>query len=241
MGKGTHGVQKLQLEIQANHHDIQVLPSIHWLGNPHIIKEQYWAGDIQSSSTVFTVKGSKVTETLTTKGVLLGGAWFTVDYYAQEGPDSQYVICQKWGYIQEKCPTPNAPRYGFCVKNYLTSQYEYHMMGCSAPRGAAYTHGKAECHCANCGRNYFAKDSSCEHKKRAIEQAKAEHLWPVLGRPPKWPTSPMPPVDTDSAHEHAFPQPTAADPTTPPTMDATPTSAAEDNVDMHDADTSPDN
>jgi hypothetical protein len=45
----------------------------------------------------------------------------------------------------------------------------------------------------------------------------------------------------DSAHEPASPQPTAADPTTPPTTDATPTSAAEDNVDMHDADISPDN
>jgi hypothetical protein len=41
MGKGTHGVQKLQLEIQANHHDVQVLPSIRWLGNLRIIKEQY--------------------------------------------------------------------------------------------------------------------------------------------------------------------------------------------------------
>jgi hypothetical protein len=74
MGKGTHGVQKLQLEIQANHHDVQVLPSIRWLGNPRIIKEQYRAGDIQSSSAVFTVKGSKAAEALVTKGVLLGGA-----------------------------------------------------------------------------------------------------------------------------------------------------------------------
>jgi hypothetical protein len=82
MGKGTHGVQKLQLEIQANHHDVQVLPSIYWLGNPCTIKERYQAGDIQSSSTVFTVKGSKAAEALITKGVLLGGARFTVDYYA---------------------------------------------------------------------------------------------------------------------------------------------------------------
>jgi hypothetical protein len=74
MGKGTYRVQKLQLEIQGNHHDVQVLPSIRWLGNPYIIKEWYWAGDIQSSSTVFTVKGSKAAKTLTTKGVLLGGA-----------------------------------------------------------------------------------------------------------------------------------------------------------------------
>jgi hypothetical protein len=51
----------------------------------------------------------------------------------------------------------------------------------------------------------------------------------------------MPPAEADSAHEPASPQPTTADPTTPPTMDATPTSAGEDNVDMHDADTSPDN
>jgi hypothetical protein len=93
MGKGTHGLQKLQLEMQANHHDVQVLPSIRWLGNPHTIKERYWAGDIQSSSTVFTVKGSKAAETLTTKGVILGGAQFMVDYYAEEGPDSQCIIC----------------------------------------------------------------------------------------------------------------------------------------------------
>jgi hypothetical protein len=41
MGKGIYRVQKLQLEIQANHHDVQVLPGIHWLGNLHIIKEWY--------------------------------------------------------------------------------------------------------------------------------------------------------------------------------------------------------
>jgi hypothetical protein len=29
MGKGIYGVQKLQLEIQANYHNVQVLPSIH--------------------------------------------------------------------------------------------------------------------------------------------------------------------------------------------------------------------
>jgi hypothetical protein len=39
MGKGIHGVQKLQLEIQANYYDVQILPSIYWLGNLHIIKE----------------------------------------------------------------------------------------------------------------------------------------------------------------------------------------------------------
>jgi hypothetical protein len=99
MGKGMHGVQKLQLEIQANHYDVQVLPSICWLGNLHIIKEWYWAGDIQSLSAVFTVKGSKVAETLVTKGVILGGAQFMVNYYAQEGLDSQCIICQKWGHI----------------------------------------------------------------------------------------------------------------------------------------------
>jgi hypothetical protein len=51
----------------------------------------------------------------------------------------------------------------------------------------------------------------------------------------------MPLEDTDSTYGPDPPQPTAMDPTTPPTMDATPTSAAEDNMDIHDADTSPDN
>jgi hypothetical protein len=82
MGKGMYGFQKLQLEIQANHHNVQVLLGIRWLGNPHIIKEWYWAGDIQSSSAVFTIKGSKAAEALVAKGVILGGAQFMVNYYA---------------------------------------------------------------------------------------------------------------------------------------------------------------
>jgi hypothetical protein len=32
MGRGTQGVQKLQLEIQANHEGVEVLPGIRWLG-----------------------------------------------------------------------------------------------------------------------------------------------------------------------------------------------------------------
>jgi hypothetical protein len=37
MGRGTHGVQKLQLEIQANHHDVQVLPSRLGIGRCFIL------------------------------------------------------------------------------------------------------------------------------------------------------------------------------------------------------------
>jgi hypothetical protein len=42
IGKGIHGVHKLQYEIQANHHNIQVLLGICRVGNLHIIKEWYW-------------------------------------------------------------------------------------------------------------------------------------------------------------------------------------------------------
>jgi hypothetical protein len=82
LGKGMYGIQKLQLEIQANHHRVQVLPGIHWLGNPRVVKERYHSGDIQSSSAVFTVKGSQAVQTLIAKGVVLGGARFSVEIYA---------------------------------------------------------------------------------------------------------------------------------------------------------------
>jgi hypothetical protein len=58
MGKGTQGVQKLQLEIQANYEGVEVLPGICWLGKARSIKERYQCGDIQCSSTVFSVKGT---------------------------------------------------------------------------------------------------------------------------------------------------------------------------------------
>jgi hypothetical protein len=109
------------------------------------------------------------------------------------------MTCQKWGHIQEKCPIPGIPRYRFCVKNHLTSQHEYHLLGCSAPKGIAYPYGKAEAHCTNYGGNYFAKNNSCKRKRKAIEQAKVEHLWPAPGRPAKCPTSLLPPEDTDPA------------------------------------------
>jgi hypothetical protein len=41
MGKGTQGVQKLQVEIQANYEGVEVLPGIHWLGGAGSIKERY--------------------------------------------------------------------------------------------------------------------------------------------------------------------------------------------------------
>jgi hypothetical protein len=88
MGKGTQGVQKLQLEIQANHKGVEVLPGICWLGKAGSIKERYQYGDIQCSSAVFSVKGTPAAQLLMAKGVLLGSTRYRTELYVYEGPDS---------------------------------------------------------------------------------------------------------------------------------------------------------
>jgi hypothetical protein len=88
MGKGTQGVQKLQVEIQANHEGVEVLLGIHWLGRAGSIKERYQHGDIQCSSTVFSVKGTPAAQLLMTKGMLLGSTHYRTELYIYEGPDS---------------------------------------------------------------------------------------------------------------------------------------------------------
>jgi hypothetical protein len=95
LGKGMQGVQKLQLEIQANHHSVEVLPGLHWLGNPQKVKERYRQCEIQSSSAVFSIKGTPTVQTLMAKGVLLGSSRYRVELYVHEGPDSQCMGCLK--------------------------------------------------------------------------------------------------------------------------------------------------
>jgi hypothetical protein len=144
------------------------------------VKEQYYSGDIQSSSTVFTIKGSQVAQTLIARGVVLGGAHFSVELYTHDGPNSQCVGCLKSGHIQEKCPTPRELRCSFCAKSHQTSEHKYDLMGCLSTKGNADLHSKTKARCANCGGNHFANSNICEYKKKAITIAWMECMRPAL-------------------------------------------------------------
>jgi hypothetical protein len=84
------------------------------------MKERYYSRDIQSSSVIFSIKGSQAAQALIAKGVVLGGTCFSVKLYAYDGPNSQCMGCMKWGHIQEKCPTPRELWCSYCAKGYQT-------------------------------------------------------------------------------------------------------------------------
>jgi hypothetical protein len=140
MGRGTQGVQKLQLEIQANHKGVEVLPGICWLGKAGSIKERYQRGDIQCSSAVSSVKGTPAAQLLMATGVLLGSTHYRMELYVYEGPDSQCSGCLKWGHIREWYPTPQIFCCNYCAESHPSVQHRYTLEGCSPPAGVPCEH-----------------------------------------------------------------------------------------------------
>jgi hypothetical protein len=231
------GVQKLQLEIQANYHSVKVLPGLHWLGNPRKVKERYCQGEIQSSSMVFSVKGTPAAQTCMAKGVLLGSSRYRVELYIHEGPNSQYTGCLKWRHIRERCPTPKVFRCTYCTQSHPSAEYKCKLLRCESASGSPCTHMKAAAKCANCHGQYFVNSNSCPYKKEAIATARRTH---TAGTPPsEGPTPPNPDqpptVEAPSiATMESVPSATTHD-QPPPQPQAAPEALSIQNVKMSDA------
>jgi hypothetical protein len=204
MGKGTQGVQKLQLEIQANHEGVAVLPGICWLGKAGSIKERYQRGDIQCSSAVFSVKGTPAAQLLIAKGVLLGSTRYRTELYIYEGPDSQCSGCLKWGHIWECCPTPKLFHCNYCVESHPSAHHRCTLEGCSPLAGSTCEHFHLKQKCANCHALHFSNDRKCPHRIAAIALARNAHSL-MEPEPPVAPSQPAPAVPAQPAPEPSEP------------------------------------
>jgi hypothetical protein len=209
MGRGTQGVQKLQLEIQANHEGVEVLPGIHWLGKAGSIKERYQRGDIQCSSSVFSVKGTPAAQLLMAQGVLLGSTRYRTELYVYEGLDSQCSGCLKWGHIREQYPTPQIFRCNYCAESHPSVQYQCTLEGCSLPAGVPCEHFQLKEKYANCQGPHFSNDRKCPHRLAAITLTRHAHSTtdpdaPVDPNEPT-PTAPgQPALTTSEPTDHAM-------------------------------------
>jgi hypothetical protein len=205
MGRGTQGVQKLQLEIQANREGVEVLPGIRWLGKAGSIKERYQRGDIQCSSAVFSVKGTPAAQLLLAKGALLGSTRYHMELYVYEGPDSQCSGCLKWGHIREWCPTPQIFHCNYCMESHPSVQHRCTLEGCSPPAGVPCEHFQLKEKCANSQGPHFSNDRKCPHRLAAI----------TLARHACSTTEPDAPVDPNqpTPAAPAQPAPTTSEPT----------------------------
>jgi hypothetical protein len=200
MGKGTQGVQKLLVEIQANHEGVEVLLGIHWLGRAGSIKERYQHGDIQYSSTVFSVKGTPAAQLLMTKGVLLGSTCYHMELYIYEGPDSQYSGCLKWGHIRECCPTPKLFHCNYCAESHPSAHHRCTVEGCSPPAGSTYEHFCLKQKCANCHALHFSNDRKCPHRIAALALTRNAYSR-TEPEPPMVPSQPTPTIPARPAPE----------------------------------------
>jgi hypothetical protein len=239
MGKGTQGVQKLQVKIQANHEGVEVLPGIRWLGRAGSIKERYQHGDIQCSSAVFSVKGTPAAQLLMTKGVLLGSTRYRTELYVYEGPDSQCSGCLKWGHIRERCPTPKLLRCNYCAESHPSAHHCCTLEGCSPPAGSTCEHFRLKQKCANCHALHFSNDRKCPHRIAALALARNACSL-TEPEPPVAPSQPAPTIPGQPAPEppgpagHAMAN-AAPMPSSTPVPSQTLVAISESTVEMTDA------
>jgi hypothetical protein len=73
METGTNGLQKMWEEFEAENEGIPIPTQVQWLVNSYTMRERRQNGEIATSSVLFVVNESKLTQSLIKKGIQV--AW----------------------------------------------------------------------------------------------------------------------------------------------------------------------
>jgi len=80
-GKGTEVLHKMRQEFKVENQGIVNPTQVWWLANPHTIRERRQNREISTSSVVFLVMGSRVSQIIINKEIKAEGMWEEVETY----------------------------------------------------------------------------------------------------------------------------------------------------------------
>jgi hypothetical protein len=103
MGTGTEGLQMIREEFEAEAKGIVFPTQVRWLANTCTIRWRSQNVVIAGSLEVFVVQGSRVAWSIVKNGIQEAGMWYIVEIYTDEGPDSRWKLCCRWGHIENRC------------------------------------------------------------------------------------------------------------------------------------------
>jgi len=163
VGKGTHGLEKLREEMEAENDGLRFPMQVRWLGRLEDIKKRWKEGKIASSSVTFAVRGDAEAKRLVKEGIRVCGKKMEVDWYVEAKPDTQCKVCSGWGHIEEKFASP--PRCNICAAGHRTDQHQCDVTGCTTKRGNVCAHTNAKC--PNCRGAHIGTARECLKKRQS--------------------------------------------------------------------------
>jgi hypothetical protein len=131
------------------------------------MRERRQTGAIATSSVVFVVMGSMVTQGVAKKDIKAAAVLYQVQTYTNEERDSRCELCCGWGHIENK--SSSKPRCAYCSGHDRKSDHKCNMVGFTAEQGSL--EGRMLEKCPKCKRNYIGFSSRCVMKRTAAEAA----------------------------------------------------------------------
>ena len=83
LGKGTHGLEKLREEIEAENEGVEIPMQIRWLGRVPDIKQRSAEGAIRGSSVTFVVRGQPMADKIIKSGLRVAGRQYQVEAFVE--------------------------------------------------------------------------------------------------------------------------------------------------------------
>ena len=133
LGRGTHGLEKLREEIEAENDGVEIPMQIRWLGRVPDIKERAVADGIRGSSVTFVVRSQLMADKIIKNGVRAAGRHYQVETFVEVRPDSICSSCSGWGHGEHNCASPTTPRCALCAGQHKTADHECTVNECKAP------------------------------------------------------------------------------------------------------------
>ena len=169
LGKGTHGLEKLREELEAENEGLEIPMQIRWLGRVPVIRERAATDGIRGSSVTFVVRGQPMADRFIRSGARAAGKHYQVEAFVEARPDTICGICSGWGHGEHNCSFPNMPRCALCAQQHKTADHTCPVQGCRATKGSVCSHLMAKC--PNCKGPHGARSDQCPKKKEVQEKA----------------------------------------------------------------------
>lgn len=121
LGKGTHGLDKLRQEIEAENEGVEISMQMRWLGRVPTIKERVAREGIRGSSVTFVVHGQPMADRIIKSGIRVLGRQYQVEAFIEARPDTICGACSGWGHGEHNCAFSSIPRCALCAEQHRTA------------------------------------------------------------------------------------------------------------------------
>jgi hypothetical protein len=143
METGTNGLQKMWEEFEAGNEGIPIPTQVQWLVNSYTMRERRQNGEIATSSVLFVVNESKLTQSLIKKEIQVPWDRYRVKEFTNVSPQRGCMLCCRWGHIEKECSSK--PICCYCSGHHWRSNHKCNVVGHMAQQRSLCSHRLEKC------------------------------------------------------------------------------------------------